>query len=307
MLFKALNVMNEVLANCLGKGTLFLSCSINFLFSGKEFSMPCPCSCLLSKPNVVFLVVAIFTALLVYWYMKRNESPIANESAVAEDKDSKVIFAFLGAPGSGKGTLADKCIEKLGYKKLSTGDLCRDNIKHGTDLGKKLQEYTSKGMLVPDEVVNAMVNEWLVVNTKTNDKIILDGFPRTAAQAAWLVDLLKNQYPEFKLRVIALNISDDAVVQRIAGRLTCSNAACKAIYNVTQFPGQENPVCEKCKSTLVRREDDREEVVRGRLKVYAETNNPLVEYFKNGGMTIEEINVEGKAAEQVFEDFKKLI
>jgi adenylate kinase len=248
----------------------------------------------------MFIIIASCVALLVYWYMKR--------SAFSKSADkSKVIFAFLGAPGSGKGTLADQCISTLGFIKLSTGDLCRDNIKRQTELGKKLQEYTSKGALVPDEVINGMAQEWLEVNIKAGKPIILDGFPRTAAQAEWLVGLLKNKYPEYKLRVVALNISDEGVVQRIAGRLTCSNPECKAIYNIKQFPGQENPVCPKCKSPLIRREDDKEEVVRERLNVYAATSNALIKFFKNAGLAIEEINVEGKEAPQVFEDFNKLL
>jgi adenylate kinase len=262
--------------------------------------MPCPCRCLLSRSTFVFIAVAICTALLVYWHVKRSAAPVQQAS------QAKVIFAFLGAPGSGKGTLADRCIEKLGYKKLSTGDLCRENIKLGTELGTRLQEYTAKGALAPDEIINAMVKEWLNANTKTSGQIILDGYPRTAAQAAWLVDFVKNQYPEYKLRVIALNISDESVVQRIAGRLTCSNAQCKAIFNSAQFPGQENPICPTCKSHLVRREDDREEVVRERLKVYAATSKDLIGFFKNAGIPIEEINVEGKGADQVFQEFKQL-
>jgi adenylate kinase len=262
--------------------------------------MPCSCSSLLSKSTVIFITVALVTALLVYWHIKRSAA------STLPKVQPKVIFAFLGAPGSGKGTLADSCIEKLGYKKLSTGDLCRDNIRQGTELGKQLQEYTSKGALAPDEIINAMVEKWLDVNTKTSDKIILDGFPRTAVQAAWLVDLLKRQYPEFRLRVIALNISEEGVVKRIAGRLTCSNADCKSIFNVAQFPGQENPVCPNCKSPLIKREDDKEEVVRERMKVYAATSKDLIDFFRNDGIVIDEINVEDKSAEQVFEEFKKL-
>jgi adenylate kinase len=256
----------------------------------------------LSKSNLLFIVIALGVALLVYWYMKRAAAATAKG-----DSKAKVIFAFLGAPGSGKGTLADQCINTLGFIKLSTGDLCRDNIKRQTELGKKLQEYTSKGALVPDEVINGMAQEWLEANVKAGKPIILDGFPRTAAQAQWLVELLKSKYPEFKLRVVALNISDEAVVGRIAGRLTCSNPECKSIYNIKQFPGQENPVCEKCKAQLIRREDDKEEVVRARLQVYAATSNELIQFFKNAGLAIEEINVEGKEAPQVFDDFKKLV
>ena len=253
------------------------------------------------RSGFMFVTVAVGAAFLGYWYVTRF---VATSHPVAQ---SKVIFAFLGAPGSGKGTLADRCVRELGYSKLSTGDLCRDNIKQGTELGKKLQEFTSTGALVPDEIIASMVKEWLDVNTKDGKSIILDGFPRTATQAALLLDLIKKQYPDYKLRVISLNISDEGVVQRIAGRLTCSNQQCKAIYNIKQFaPGQENLVCPSCKSPLVKREDDREEVVRARLKVYADTSTELLNFFRNAGFEIEEINVEGKEADEVFGAFKKL-
>lgn len=248
------------------------------------------------------MAIAVGTALLVYWHFRRSSTiqpPVAQ---------SKIIFAFLGAPGSGKGTLAEQCVAKLGYKMLSTGNLCRENIAKGTELGKKLQEYTSKGALVPDEIITSMVKEWLDSNTRDAHPIILDGYPRTAAQAAQLLDLIKKHFPEYKLRVVALKISDDAVVERISGRLMCSNKQCQAIYNIKQFPeGAANQVCKRCGSPLTKREDDREEVVRERLKVYAATSKELIDFFKNAGLSIEEINVEGKEADQVFEMFKKMI
>ncbi len=246
--------------------------------------------------------IAVCTALLVYWHVKRSTD---HRLPVTE---SKVIFSFLGAPGAGKGTLAEQCVQKLGYKMLSTGNLCRENIAQGTELGKKLQGYTSKGALVPDEIITAMVKEWLDVNTRDAHPIILDGFPRTAAQAGQLLDLIKKYFPEYKLRVIALNISDDAVVERIAGRLMCSNKQCQAIYNTKQFiAGVDNPLCKRCASPLIKREDDKEEVVRERLKVYAATSKKLIDAFKKAGLSIEEINVEGKESEQVFDAFKKMI
>lgn len=264
--------------------------------------MSCSCKCMWSRSNLIFLAIAVGTALLVYWHVKRSSGiqPAATHA--------KVIFSFLGAPGSGKGTLAEHCVQQLGYKMLSTGNLCRENIAKGTELGKKLQEYTSKGALVPDEIITSMVKEWLDVNTQQANPIILDGYPRTAAQAAQLLDLIKKYFPEFKLRVVALNISDDAVVERISGRLMCSNKQCQAIYNTKQFvAGVDNPLCKRCSSPLTKREDDREEVVRERLKVYAATSKELIDFFKNAGLTIEEMTVEGKESDQVFEMFKKLV
>lgn len=264
--------------------------------------MVCSCRSFWSGSNLIFLAIALITAFLVYWQFHRGSG--AQAAAVP----SKVIFAFLGAPGSGKGTLAKLCVDQLGFKQLSTGDLCRDNISKGTELGKKLQEYTSKGALVPDEIISSMVHEWLTENTRDEKTIILDGFPRTAGQAALLLDLIKNHFPQYTLRILALNISDDAVVERIAGRLMCSSKECGAIYNTKQFvEGIDNPLCKRCSSPLIKREDDREEVVRERLKVYAQTSKALTDFFKNAGIKIEEINVEGKESDQVFDAFKKII
>ena len=265
--------------------------------------MSCSCKCMWSRSNLIFMAIAVGTALLVYWHFKRSSAPVPAAT------QSKIIFSFLGAPGSGKGTLAEHCVQDLGYKMLSTGNLCRENIAKGTELGKKLQEYTSKGALVPDEIITSMVKEWLDANTLDGKPIILDGYPRTAAQSAILLDMLKKHFPEYKLRVISLNISDDAVVQRISGRLMCSNKQCQAIYNPKQFTAQElaNPVCKRCGSPLAKREDDKEEVVRERLKVYAATSKEVMDSFKNVGVSIEEINVEGKESDQVFDTFKKMI
>lgn len=264
--------------------------------------MACPCKSLWSRSSLIFLGIAVCTALLAYWHFKHS----AGKQSPAIQ--SKIIFSFLGAPGSGKGTLAEQCVQKLGYKMLSTGNLCRENIAKMTELGKKLQEYTNTGALVPDDIITSMVQEWLEVNTHEGNSIILDGFPRTAAQAALLLNLIKDHFPEYKIRVIALNISDDAVVQRIASRLMCGNKQCQAIYNTKQFiEGVDNPLCKRCSSPLIKREDDREEVVRARLKVYAATSKELIDFFKNAGLSIEEINVEGREPEEVFEMFKKLI
>lgn len=262
--------------------------------------MSCFCRHICSLSNLLFLLIALGTAYLVY--LKIHKPAPAKQ--VQEDK---IIFAFLGAPGSGKGTLAKQVVQELGYKQLSTGDLCRDNIKRETDLGKKLQEYTSKGALVPDDVILSMAKEWLDVNTKDGKNIILDGYPRTANQAELLLNMIKTFYPDYKLRVVSLNISDDAVVERLGGRLMCSKKDCGAIYNIKQFVGIENPVCATCGSPLIKREDDKEEVIRERLKIYAQTSQAVLDTFKKAGFVVEEITIEDKNPKEVFEAFKKMI
>jgi adenylate kinase len=270
------------------------------VFIIKGYQMACFCRYFCSWSNIILFIVILGTAYLVYL---KFQQPVPGNQI----KRGKTIFVFLGAPGSGKGTLAQRVVQEFGYKQLSTGDLCRDNIKRGTDLGKKLQEYTSKGSLVPDDIISAMAKEWLDVNTKDGKNIILDGYPRTACQAEFLLNATKSSYPDYTLRVVSLNVSDDVVVERLGGRLMCSNKDCGAIYNVKQFVGVEKPMCTRCGSPLIKREDDKEEVIRERLKVYAQTSQALRDVFKKAGIVIEEINVEGKGPQEVFEVFKKMI
>lgn len=253
-----------------------------------------------SRTNIIYIVVLLALIFIAYWYFMHKSA------AHAVAPDSKTIYTFLGAPGSGKGTLADQAVAQLGFLKLSTGDAIRENIAKDTQLGKKTQEYTSKGQLVPDDIVTGIVKSWLDEHARENKPIILDGFPRTAKQAELLIEMMKKDFADHKLRIIELTISDDEVVKRISNRLVCSNKQCQAIYTASEFAGQENPKCPKCGAPLIRREDDREEVVRERLNVYAKTSKELIDYYKNDGLKIEQIAVVGKEKDQVFQSFKAI-
>ena len=253
-----------------------------------------------SRSNIIYILALIALAFIVYWYYMHKAGPQAAPG------DSKIIYTFLGAPGSGKGTLAEQAVEKLGFLKLSTGDAIRENIAKGTELGKKCQEYSSKGQLVPDDIVTNIVKNWLDEHARENKPIILDGFPRTAKQAELLINMIKKDFSDHKLRIIELKISDDEVVKRISNRLVCSNKQCQAVYTASQFAGQEKPICLKCGAPLIRREDDREEVVRERLKVYAQTSKELIDYYKNAGFKIEQIDVGSKEKDQVFQSFNAM-
>jgi adenylate kinase len=249
-----------------------------------------------SSSSILYILAFLVLAVVAYWYFVRKSGP----------QDSKVIYTFLGAPGSGKGTLAEQAVDKFGFLKLSTGDAIRENIAKGTELGKKVQEYSLKGQLVPDDIVTGIVKNWLHDHAGENKPIILDGFPRTATQAALLIDMMKKDFSDHVLRVVELTISDDEVVRRISNRLVCNNKQCQAIYTASQFAGQENPKCPKCGSELIKREDDREEVVRERLNVYAQTSKDLIDYYKNAGLKIEQINVGGQEKDQVFQTFSNM-
>lgn len=259
-----------------------------------------------SRSSIIYILVFLALCFAAYWYSHRSDLKAARSDLKAAAKDSKTIYTFLGAPGAGKGTLAEQAVDKLGFLMLSTGNVIRENIAKGTELGKKLQEYSSKGLLVPDEIVTGMVKNWLTENAPKGKPIILDGFPRTTGQAALLTDMMKKDFSDHSLRIIELTISDDEVVQRISHRLVCSNKKCQAVYTDSEFAGQEKPVCKKCGSELIKREDDKEEVVRERLKVYAQESKALIDFYKNAGYKIDQIDVAGKEKEQVFQMFKAM-
>jgi adenylate kinase len=219
---------------------------------------------------------------------------------------SKVIISFLGAPGSGKGTLAERCVKELGCEVLSTGNLCRKHIAEKTQQGLMIEQYSKQGKLVPDEVINEMVDGWLKEAATKHDCIILDGYPRTAKQAEMLIEMLQKKYKDYCLRVINLSISNEAIIKRISQRLVCSNKACQAVYNESMLK-DKSMKCFACQAPLIRREDDKEDVVRERLNVYDAHNKPLVEYYHSIKFPIEDLIVENKTVDEIFVEFKELM
>ena len=219
-----------------------------------------------------------------------------------------MILIMLGAPGTGKGTVAGILQEKLGIKQVSTGDIFRKNIKEGTELGKLAEKYIAKGNLVPDDVTVKVVEERLNEPDVKNG-IILDGFPRTVKQAEELDKILAKKGQKVD-KVINLTTPDEEIIERIVNRRVCSNQECKAVYNLILNPPKKDGVCDKCGSELIVRKDDTEETVRARLKNYFEQTSPLVEYYeKQGNVLTEEvsksINKLGKdVAEEVAEILK---
>jgi adenylate kinase len=214
-------------------------------------------------------------------------------------------IVFLGPPGAGKGTQAKILIERYGIPQVSTGDMLREHRAKGTELGKKAQEYMDKGQLVPDEVILGMVKERLS-QPDCQKGFILDGFPRTVAQAEALDKLLSEMGKKLDF-ALALIVPDDLLVERLTGRRTCKN--CGMMYHIKYKPPKVEGKCDVCGGELYQRPDDNEETVRNRLKVYHEQTAPLIEYYKNKGIlrdidgskSIEEITqqiisiLEGKA------------
>ncbi|QWK12980.1 MAG: adenylate kinase [Aquificota bacterium] len=184
-----------------------------------------------------------------------------------------MIVVFLGPPGSGKGTQAKRLSQEMSMLHISTGDLLREAVKKGTPLGKRAKEYMDRGELVPDEVVISLIEEVM----PKDGGFILDGFPRTVPQAIALEEMLK-KYGRDIDKVVLFEISEEAVVDRLSGRLTCS--VCGAVYHVMYNPPKQEGVCDLCGGKLIQRDDDKEEVVRRRFKVYKEQTQPLVEFYE---------------------------
>jgi len=219
----------------------------------------------------------------------------------------KTIFTFLGSPGAGKGTLSAQCASQLGFKILSTGNLCRQEIASGSQMGKMIREYTMTTGLVPDEVIAQMVEVWLEKQVD-NKTIILDGYPRTQKQAKMLSSLLKNKFPEYRFRVVFLYVPDkEEIIQRLSNRLVCKNKKCQSVYNATMFKDTDKHVCKNCGSELIRREDDAPEVVQIRLDGFAENNNEIISFYNSIGVVVELINASNVLPQQLFSYFKNLL
>ena len=220
-----------------------------------------------------------------------------------------MVLIMLGAPGTGKGTVASILTEKLGIPQVSTGDIFRKHIKEQTDLGKLAEKYISKGQLVPDEVTIDLVENRLQEDD-VQEGIILDGFPRTVIQAEALDKILEKQGKKVDM-VINLITPKKEIIERIVNRRICSNPECKTIYNLILNPPKVQGICDKCGSELMQRKDDNEETVESRLENYFEVTSPLVDYYKNEGKLLtetvsKEINKLGKdVAEDIVKIFKK--
>ena len=186
---------------------------------------------------------------------------------------------LLGAPGSGKGTQAEFIEKYLSVRSISTGNIIRSELKSGTKLGLEAKSYIEKGLLLPDEVVINMVKE-TVAKPEYKNGFILDGFPRTIAQAEALGRLNVNID-----KVIDIEVDDQSIINRLSGRRVCEN--CGASYHLENKKPEKPGTCDKCHSTLIQRKDDQVETIKERLKIYHEQTEPLKEYYKREGKLVE--------------------
>jgi adenylate kinase len=181
-------------------------------------------------------------------------------------------LVFLGPPGAGKGTQADNIAKWYKIPKISTGDILRDALHSQTELGLKAKHYMQKGVLVPDDIVNQLVQERLKQDDCKNG-FILDGYPRNIQQAKALEKFADVNF------VIYIDVSYQILIARLTGRRTCRK--CSTIYHISTNPPKKSGVCDICGSALYQRIDDTEETVKKRLETYKVETQPLIEYYKN--------------------------
>ncbi len=210
-------------------------------------------------------------------------------------------MVFLGPPGAGKGTQAVMLAERLNYLHLSTGDILRENVKQGTEIGKKAKSYMDKGELVPDDIVIEMMLDKIKTDAKDRD-FILDGFPRTIYQAGKIDAALEKLKLDIDF-VIYFKTSLKVVLFRLTGRRLCRE--CGANYHIVNMPPKKEGVCDKCHSELYRRKDDVEETIKKRLEVFEGQTKELIDYYKGKGV-LEEISGD-LDADEVYEKLSGII
>lgn len=210
----------------------------------------------------------------------------------------KIVILF-GAPGAGKGTVAQHLLDNYGVVHFSTGNLLRNEVKSGTSIGKEVEAILSSGKLVGDDVVNRVVESNLQKALSGNDVVLLDGYPRTVEQAKFL-DAIDAGSLKSSIRVLELDVDHEVVVSRIAGRVVCSK--CGATFSSSQLNG--GTVCSRCGGELIKRADDSEEVVRRRLQEYVNMTLPVSRYYTDRLVKVSGEGTPEKVARNVDDAFR---
>ena len=205
-------------------------------------------------------------------------------------------LVILGPPGAGKGTQAEYIVERYNIPHISTGDIFRENIKNNTELGKEAKSYMDKGLLVPDDLVIALVEDRLNKDD-AKEGFLLDGFPRTVAQAVSL-DSILDKNDDKLTKVINISVDPEILIERAVGRRVCKT--CGMTYHVKFNPPKEEGICDKDGTKLIQRDDDTEETVKTRISVYFDQTAPLIDYYRAQNLLID---IDGaKDIDKVFDD-----
>ncbi len=211
-----------------------------------------------------------------------------------------MISILFGPPGAGKGTQSSFLVEKMGALQISTGDLLRAAVASGSELGKAVKGLMDSGALVSDEIVIKLVKEKILGSTSS--LVILDGFPRTTAQAVALESMLEDA-GLFVSVAIFLEVDSAALVERLCGRRSCTS--CGSVFHVKASPSKVDGICDKCGGKLVHRSDDQEDVIKNRLDAYQKNTSPLKDFYFHRGIFR---SVKGdKAIDLVHQDIKSAL
>ncbi len=212
-----------------------------------------------------------------------------------------MFLVIFGPPGSGKGTQTKKISEMYKIKQITTGDIFRAHMNDDTPLGKKAKEYVNKGLLVPDDIINRIVEEELK-KREYRKGFILDGYPRTMNQMVFLKKILGKL--EIHLdAVINLVVDEKEIIRRLTSRRTCPS--CKSIFNLIFNPPKKAGICNNCGGKLIQRDDDKEYVIKERLNVYKRQTEEVLQFYKKTGILH---NVNGQQdAGKVFEDIRRIL
>lgn len=223
-------------------------------------------------------------------------------------EEQKSIYIFLGPPGSGKGSLSQLCEKRLGWIQLSTGDLCRQHIAEGTEIGKQMDFAIKSGTLISDSLIVQMVGSWLLDQRSSKNPVIFDGFPRTVPQVDALRHLLKDRGINAQLVVVHLVLPDEVVEMRLKSRLICGNKDCQTVYSAinARLAPRIEMQCDECSSSLVRRSDDHEDSIKERLLIYYKHKQGLLEFYKAIGQSILDLPAHGHV-EEVFDSFQHIV
>jgi adenylate kinase len=208
------------------------------------------------------------------------------------------IFIFLGAPGSGKGTQAKKLMNDTQMVQLSTGDMLREEMRNKTELGNTVKNVMNRGELVTDDLIIDLVKARFTDTSLIGKGIVLDGFPRTVAQADLLDSMLSTMRLEIT-KVVLIDVELQSIVTRISGRRICKE--CEQVYHTTFMPSEKPDNCDKCNGSLYQREDDTEEKVQFRYKVYKEQTAPLTSYYQDKLVTVNGEKKPDEIYEQILE------
>lgn len=200
---------------------------------------------------------------------------------------------IMGAPGSGKGTFSSKIKEEYNLNHISTGDIFRANISQGTDLGLQAKAYAEQGKLVPDEITNKMVKDYLATLSDKKNGYLLDGYPRTLDQAKAFEEMTDGTDLAVDV-ILAMDVPTDVLTRRITGRRTCKD--CGEIYNIYSKPTKVEGVCDRCGGELTQRKDDNEESLKVRLDEYSNNTEPVIDYYEKKNM-VSHINADASMDE----------